>query len=587
MEQGSRPNPSTDATALSLGDLFVPRATAPGQAAVQVSSLDIPPALASRWTAQAEASGFLPDTLFAAAWILLQSRWLGTSTVELHEGLDESAGTHIAVNCDDSTTAQQWLAALDSARRGAAIASTTAEAPSPFALWLRDGASAGQADAPSLQLDFHAPAGRPATLRLAAAAALMDSAIELSLLLAIADTAADLLDRPAASLREIRTLPAIDRQRQLQTWNSAASAYDAALTVHAMFDRQVAARPDAIALVGVEGALSYRELAERAEQMARRLQARGIRAGDTVGVMLDRSSAAVVVMLGILKAGAVYVPVQSDFPAERIAFMFSHANVGLVVTQAAYRQLVPSERPLLSIDDLAGQDAALPALAPAAADGESVAYVMYTSGSTGTPKGVEICHRSILRLVGDAHYVELACGRRRAARGAAGLRCLDARNLGPAAQRRRLRRARREGADRRRPRAHHRAAFGDDRLAHRRRCSMPWSTTTRRSCAGLRQLLTGGEALSVPHVRRALAALPDITLINGYGPTECTTFAATLPHPARPAGRRALGADRPPDRRHRAARARARSMPMLPVGLVGELYIGGAAWRAATCSAPT
>ena len=577
MEQGSRPNPSTEATALSLGDLFVPRAAAPGQAAVQVTSLDIPPALASRWTAQAEASGFLPDTLFASAWILLQSRWLGASAVELHEALGAgetgSARARIAVNCDDTTTAQHWLAALDSARRGAAIASTTAEATPPFALWLRDGASAGQADAPSLQLDFHAPAGRPATLRLAAAAALMDSAIELSLLLAIADTAADLLDRPAASLREIRTLPAIDRQRQLQTWNSAASAYDAALTVHAMFDRQVAARPDAIALVGIEGALSYRELAERAEQMARRLQARGIRAGDTVGVMLDRSSAAVIVMLGILKAGAVYVPVQSDFPAERIAFMFSHSNVGLVVTQAAYRQLVPSERPLLSIDDLAGQDATLPALAPAAVDGESVAYVMYTSGSTGTPKGIEICHRSILRLVVDAHYVELHAGDAVLHAAPLGFDASTIEIWGPLLN---------GGVcvvhDEKVP-----TGPGLARTVAQHSVKTAWLTAglfnavvddDPAQLAGLRQLLTGGEALSVPHVRRALATLPDITLINGYGPTECTTFAATHRIPQDlPADARSVPIGRPIN--DTVLRVLSPSMAMLPAGLVGELCIGG------------
>ncbi|CAN7624027.1 amino acid adenylation domain-containing protein [Variovorax sp. LjRoot290] len=568
MEQGPQPNSSTDATALSLGDLFVPRAGAAGQAAVQVSSLDIPPALATRWAAQAQASGFLPDTLFAASWILLQSRWLGLAAVEFHE----APGAGVAVNCDDTTTAQQWLAAIDSARRNSAVAST-AGSPPPFALWLRDGVSAGQADAPSLQLEFHAPAGRPATLRLAATASLMDSAIEVGLLLAIADTASDLLDRPAASLREIRTLPALDSQRQLETWNSAASAYDAALTVHAMFDRQVARRPDAIALVGDAGALSYRELAERAERMARRLQAHGIRAGDTVGVMLDRSSAAVIVMLGILKAGAVYVPVQPDFPVERIAFMFSHSDVGLVVTQAAYRQLVPSERALLSIDDDAGQDAALPPLAPAAADGESVAYVMYTSGSTGTPKGIEICHRSILRLVVDAHYVELRPGEAMLHAAPLGFDASTLEIWGPLLN----------GGicvvhDEKVP-----TGAGLARTIAQHSVKTAWLTAglfnavvddDPAQLAGLRQLLTGGEALSVPHVRRALAALPGLTLINGYGPTECTTFAAT--HRIAQdlaADARSVPIGRPIN--DTVLRVLSPSMAMLPAGLVGELCIGG------------
>ncbi|MBT2322172.1 amino acid adenylation domain-containing protein [Variovorax paradoxus] len=567
MEPGSQPNPSAGATAPSLADLFVPRAGAAGQAAVQVSSLDVPVALATRWAAQAQASGFLPDTLFAASWILLQSRWLGLAAVTLHE----APGADVSVNFDGDKSAQQWLAEVDRARRNTVAASTAGSSP-PFALWLRDGASAGQADPPSLQLDFYAPAGRPATLRLAAAASLMDSAIELGLLLAIADTASDLLERPDARLREIRTLPAIDSRRQLETWNRAAPAHDPALTVHALFDRQAAARPDAPALAGEEGALSYRELAERAERMARRLQARGIRAGDTVGLLLDRSSAAVIALLGILKAGAVYVPVQPDFPAERIAFMLSDSEVGLVVTQAAYRPLVPSGRALLSIDDEA-DDAALPPLAPAAADGESVAYVMYTSGSTGTPKGIEICHRSILRLVVEPNYVELPAGEAMLHAAPLGFDASTLEIWGPLLT----------GGicvvhDEKVP-----TGAGLARIIAQHSVKTAWLTAglfnavvedDPAQLAGLRQLLTGGEALSVPHVRRALAALPGLSLINGYGPTECTTFAATHRIPRDlPADARSVPIGRPIN--DTVLRVLSPAMAMLPAGLVGELCIGG------------
>lgn len=534
MAQGLQPGSQLSAEAtLSLGDLFVPCPGTQGQPA-QAASLDIPAALAMRWAEQARTFSFLPDTLFAASWTLLQSRWLGTS-----------------LGVGDNVAARQWLSAVDRVRR--------------------EGVDAG--DAALLQVDFQAFADRPGTLRLTGASSLMDRACELGLLLAIADTATDLLDRPSASLHEIRTLPAVDRQRQLDTWNSPPSPYDAMLTVHAMFDRQAAAHGDAVALIGEEGALRYSELADRAELVARRLQAQGVRAGDTVGVMLDRSSAAVIALLGILKAGAAYVPVQPDFPAERIAFMFSHSDVRLVLTQAAYKALVPSDRPLLCIDEEMAGEASLPPFESVAADGESVAYVMYTSGSTGTPKGIEICHRAILRLVVDARYVALAAGEAMLHAAPLGFDASTLEIWGPLLN---------GGVcvvhDEQVP-----TGAGLACTIAQHAVQTAWLTAALFNAvvddepaqlAGLRQLLIGGEALSVPHVRRALAAMPSLTLINGYGPTECTTFAAThrIPHDL-PADARSVPIGRPIN--DTALRILSPSMAMLPAGLVGELCIGG------------
>ncbi|MDM0076073.1 amino acid adenylation domain-containing protein [Variovorax sp. J2P1-59] len=571
MEQQPLSPSSPEATALSLIDLFV-RSFGTASQAFQTGSSALSPILASKWAEEARASGWLPDTLFVAAWSLLQSRWLGTTAVEVHESLADAAAPSgmvcVLIRCDAEAAASRWLAEVDQARRHA-VTVATADAQ-PFAVWLREGAAAVGDPAPMLQLG--APSAG-ATLHLTAAAAALESAAAESLLAALIDTASDLLERPTARLREIRTLSASDRQRQLEVWNVPPSEYDPALTVHAMFDRQVAARGDAIALIGEDGPLSYRELADRAERMARRLQARGVRAGDTVGVMLDRSSAAVVVLLGILKAGAVYVPVQPDFPPDRIAFMLSHSDVGLVVTQAAHRQLVPTGRALLSIDETIDDEASLPPFAPAPAGGESVAYVMYTSGSTGTPKGIEICHRSILRLVVGARYVELPPGEAMLHAAPLGFDASTLELWGPLLN----------GGicvvhDEQVP-----TGAGLARTIAQHSVKTAWLTAALFNAvvdddpallAGLRQLLTGGEALSVPHVRRAMAALPGITLINGYGPTECTTFAATHRIPRDlPADARSVPIGLPIN--DTALRVLSPTMAMLPAGLVGELCIGG------------
>ena len=570
MEQQPPFPSSPEAAALSLIDLFVCPSGSKTQTR-QTGSAALSPVLAARWAELVQASRFLPDTLFTAAWCLMQSHWLGSATVELGESLAEAPARMVSVTirCDDTATVSRWLSDVDQARRSAATVPTVDAQPS--VLWLCDGATAAGGQGPMLQWRTIST-GQSTALHLTAAAGLESTAAD-SLLTALIDTASDLLERPTATLCEIRTLPASDRHQQLDVWNTPPSPYDPALTVHAMFDRQVAARGDAIALVGEDGPLSYRELAGRAERMARRLQARGVRTGDTVGVMLDRSSAAVVVLLGILKAGAVYVPVQPDFPAERIAFMLSHSDVGLVVTQSAHRSLVPAGRALLSIDEAMEDDASLAPLAPAPAGGESAAYVMYTSGSTGTPKGIEICHRSILRLVVGARYVELPPGEAMLHAAPLGFDASTLEIWGPLLN---------GGVcvvhDEQVP-----TGAGLARTIAQHSVKTAWLTAALFNAvvdddpaqlAGLRQLLTGGEALSVPHVRRAMAALPAITLINGYGPTECTTFAATHRIPRDlPADARSVPIGRPIN--DTALRVLSPTMAMLPAGFVGELCIGG------------
>jgi hypothetical protein len=394
--------------ALTLADLFAARPGALASPAQPVSR-DIPTDVLVRWSERQQADELLPDTLFAAAWLLLQARWLGCARVALVES-GSAGGTRFSIDCDGASTVAGWLHAVDRARREPA-SGPDADAASPVALWVRpDGTLAISGEPPLIQLGVEPAPDASGTLHWRVAADRLEAAVIDSLLDALADTTLDLLERPGTALRDIRTLPAADRERQLEAWNQPPTAYDPTLTVHAMFDRQVAARGDAIALVAEDGALSYRELDRRAEHMARRLHARGVRAGSTVGVILDRSGSAIVALLAILKAGAAYVPVQPDFPAERIAFMLDDSRVAIVVTQARHRQLVASGHPVLSVDEPAGDDAAPMPLADIAADGESLAYVMYTSGSTGTPKGIEICHRSILRLVVDPHYVDRDLG---------------------------------------------------------------------------------------------------------------------------------------------------------------------------------
>ncbi|MET3493615.1 amino acid adenylation domain-containing protein [Variovorax boronicumulans] len=532
---------------LSLADLFVARAPAAAAAASERlgASLTLDAGATQRWLAFVGTTGYVPDTLFQAAWLLLQSRWLGTTPAMPTDG-----------------TVGAWLAQIGQARRAA---TSSDDLPT-------------ETDTPvCLRLD--AEPGRPARLHLDVAAGLMDGASAERLLAAIAGTAADLLARPDAPLADIRTLPDADRRDQLAAWNTPPAALDRALTVPSVFRRRAAAMPDAVALAEGEQTMRYAELDARSDRLAQQLRQLGVCAGDNVGMLLERSMAAVVATLGILKAGAAYVPVATDFPPERIANMLDQAGATRVLTAHALAHLVPAGRSAVLMDPIDGltaseNDANRGFQNAPAIDGESAAYVMYTSGSTGVPKGIAISHRAILRLVVDVDYVDFAPGR--AVLHAAPL-AFDASTLeiwGPLLN---------GGVcvihDERVP-----TGAGLARTIARHEVRTAWLTAALfnavidgdpRHLAGLDHLITGGEALSVPHVRRALQALPGLVLSNGYGPTECTTFAAThrIERSQLAVDLRSIPLGRPI--KDTVLRVLSPSLALLPTSLVGELCIGG------------
>jgi hypothetical protein len=333
---------SCGAPDLRLGDLFVPQSGPQASQGRQAGSLTLDARFAQRQVESLAATGQLPDTLFAGAWLLLQSRWLGPLWPALHEARRAT----VTVAFDATETAGAWLAELDTSRRAAPWAAETSRTEAPASLWLRDDVGPAEADAPvRLWLSGTIAPDAPLRLHMDAAASLMDAASLEQLLAALADTASDLLDRPDAVLNDIRTLPASDLDAQLTAWNTAPAPVDRALTVTGMFSRQVAASRDAIALAHGEAAMTYGELDRQSSDLAHALQDAGVRSGDNVGLLLDRSMPAVVAQLGILKAGAAYVPVPVDFPAERIAYMLDEAAAHHVITTQAHTTSCPPHKP--------------------------------------------------------------------------------------------------------------------------------------------------------------------------------------------------------------------------------------------------
>ncbi|MEU8758533.1 amino acid adenylation domain-containing protein [Streptomyces sp. NPDC048659] len=167
------------------------------------------------------------------------------------------------------------------------------------------------------------------------------------------------------------------------------------VTLHENFERTVSRFPDSVAVTDGRTRLTYRELDERAERLAGALRAAGAGRDRRVGLCVERGAELVVGLLGILKAGAGYVPVDPAYPAERREFVLGHCDSGLVVAHAATAALVEG-RQVVRVDAL--PEAAEVPDGHQAADAESLAYVIFTSGSTGEPKGVEIEHRNAVRL---------------------------------------------------------------------------------------------------------------------------------------------------------------------------------------------
>ncbi|MDA5282552.1 amino acid adenylation domain-containing protein [Streptomyces sp. Isolate_45] len=210
----------------------------------------------------------------------------------------------------------------------------------------------------------------------------------------------------------IGTLPIVgelERQRLLADWNGPTTDERVQPAVHQLFEAQVAATPDATALIAGDVQFSYAALDSVANGFARRLRAAGVTPGAFVGVCLDRDAHLPAALLAIWKVGAAYVPLDPTYPAARVDQILADAAPTVVLAQASTRQaLSRSSARLLMVDEEADRESPAEAGAPAgctALHEQSVAIVIYTSGSTGTPKGVKVTHRNVGEFLAWAREV--------------------------------------------------------------------------------------------------------------------------------------------------------------------------------------
>jgi amino acid adenylation domain-containing protein len=390
-------------------------------------------------------------------------------------------------------------------------------------------------------------------------------------------------EAPELPLSRLPLLAPAERHQLVAEWNDTASGFPER-TIHGLFAEQAAARPDAVAIsweAGPMRTMSYGELDRRSGEIARHLRRLGVGIDARVALVTERSPEMVAALLGILKAGGGYLPLDPSYPRERLALLLADAAPVAVVGPRhllAALPEIPNEAPRLAFEDVVLEapeaDTGADALAGAEVPPASLAYVLYTSGSTGTPKGVEVSHRAVVRLVRDTAWAAFGPGEVFLQLSPMSFDLATFEIWGPLLNGGRLALL---------PPGPFTVTDVYAAVA-RHGVTTLWLTSGLFHLAveeglaplgGLRQLVAGGDVLSRPHVERALAALPDVDLINGYGPTENTTFSTT--HRLRgglPAGEPSVPIGRP------IAASRAyvldHSLRPLPAGCVGELYVGGA-----------
>ena len=347
--------------------------------------------------------------------------------------------------------------------------------------------------------------------------------------------------------------------------------------LHHLIEAQ-AARTPASPAVAFEGErLTYAELERRAARLAARLRALGARPDVPVGLFVERSAELIVAILGILKAGAAYVPMDTAYPRERLAFMLSDAGIGLVVTQAPLMERLPQGAARALLLETTHRDAAAEPL-PSDVRAQNLAYVIYTSGSTGRPKGVGVEHRNIvnyvkgvaerLRLEPGMHYATVSTiaadlGNTVIFPALATGGCLHVISQARAESQALLSEYfARERIDVLKIVPSHLAAL---QSGSNPQLVMP-----------ARRLVLGGEASRLDWIERLRAIAPRCEIFNHYGPTETTvgvlTYALDASLPRTPSGTLPLGYALPGISIHLLD---AQGREVAP-GEKGELCIGGA-----------
>jgi amino acid adenylation domain-containing protein len=377
---------------------------------------------------------------------------------------------------------------------------------------------------------------------------------------------------PERPIGELPLLSAEEQRRILDDWNRTAADGPATACIHHVFEAQAARTPDRIALIFGEQTISYAELNRRANQLAHMLQALGAGPEMRVGILLERSPETIVAILGVLKAGAAYLPLDPAYPAGRLRFMLEDSRAGALVTQQRFSEIAsmePARR--ICLDQERSRIDAQPVHNPGSpVSAGNLAYMIYTSGSTGQPKGVLIEHGGVVNMA-QAQAATFGVG--------AGARVLQFASLSFDASVFEIVLALLSGATLCLARSEellpgpalnkllHDQAISHATLTPSVLAALP-APRSRDELPALRAIIAAGEECSSEIVTRWAAGR---AFFNAYGPTEATVWTTVAHGP--------LDGSKPPIGRpiaNKQVYLLDAAQQLVPIGVAGEIYIGGA-----------
>ncbi len=375
-------------------------------------------------------------------------------------------------------------------------------------------------------------------------------------------------------------LPEVERNQQLNEWSGSTVAYPKDQCIHSLFEAQVRLNPGAVAVFSGGRELTYDEINSEANQLAHFLS-RGekVARGDFVGVCLDRSANAVIAVLGVLKLGGVYVPLDSDYPKARLAHMIADTQLSTVITTEKVATLEAfSDVKVVCLDnrqtynDIRAQSRRDMNVLRVGSTAQDAAYVIYTSGSTGNPKGVVASHRNVISLVVNVDYVPLSSDT---------IMLMNAPMTFDAAtfeiwgallngghlvvQPERIPDISKIGS-----------------LLKHNSVNTAWMTSGffdqfaefySEALPKLHYLLVGGDVVNSGSVKKIKDKNSQLVVVNGYGPTENTTFSCTYQIEDTAEGDSFIPIGRPLP--NRSVYVVSSNMTLQPTGVDGELLVGG------------
>jgi amino acid adenylation domain-containing protein len=387
-----------------------------------------------------------------------------------------------------------------------------------------------------------------------------------------------LLDGIVADPKQaISHLPLLTPQEKQQfiEWNNTQTDYPADLCIHHLFEQQVEKNPDAIALVFEGKQLTYGELNRSANQVAHYLMISGVEAETLVGICVERSMEMIIGLLGILKAGGAYVPLDPSYPEERLAFMLEDAQVSILLTQTGAIENLPTQlTSTIYLDTDWKKISHFNQENPSAeVTSENLAYVIYTSGSTGQPKGVAIPHKAINRLVSNTNYIHLDAFSVVAQASNFSFDAATFEIWGTLANGAKLVKVPKnivlspkdfatyigtQGIN---------VLFLTTALFNQIAQIIPWAFNS------IHTLLFGGEAVEPKWVKEVFKHNISHQLLHVYGPTETTTFASWYLIQDIPENATTIPIGSPIS--NTQLYVLDANLQQVPIGIIGELYIGG------------